>query len=157
MYYKKTIVVIISMMMLVIASVLPVFAANTTDTYITGLVVSGGGEVVYSGSRPKDDDSPMYLLIYNSTTYNTTRVKALGTNSTPATSSNSYNCTCTAYGTRVSYVTCYRGIDYSVHSFVDEDGYNRATYSFMNPNSGFQTVNAEWSPDSWNTHVDATP
>ena len=154
---KKAVNVILSMVIMISASALPVLAANTTDTYITGLVVSGGGEVVYSGSRSKDDDSPMYLLIYNSTTYNTTRVKALGTNAISATSSNSYNCTCIAGGTRVSYVTCYRGIDNSVHSFVNEDGYYRATYSFMNPNSGSQTVYAEWSPDSWNTHVDATP
>lgn len=154
---KRLFILLLSLLILATSTAIPTLAANTTDTYITGLVVSGGGEVVYSGSRAKDDDSPMYLLIYNSTTYNTTRVKALGTNSTSATSSNSYNCTCIAGGTRVSYVTCYRGIDYSVHSYVDEDGYNRATYSFMNPNSGTQTVYAEWSPDSWNTHVDATP
>ena len=154
---KKAIILIITIMILASFSILPVFAANTTDTYITGLVVSGGGEVVYPGSRSKDDDSAMYLLIYNTTTYNESRVKALGTNSTSATSSNSYNCTCTAYGTRVSYVKCHRGIDYSVHSFVYEDNYNRATYSFINPYSGSQTIYAEWSPDSWNSHVDATP
>ena len=153
---KKIFAIMLSVMILASSSILPVFAANTTDTYITNLSISGGGEKVYSGSRAKEDDSAMYIYIYSSTYY-TTRVKALGTNSTTATSSNSYNCTCTASGTRVSYVSCNRGTDYSVHSFVYEDGYDYATFSFMNPYTGTQVLSAEWSPDSWNSHVDATP
>ena len=153
---KKLLILLFSLLILATSTAIPTLAANTTDYDITPITISGGGEVVYSVSRAKTDTSPIYLLI-ESSTYYTTRVKALGTSAISATSANSYNCTCVASGTRVSYVSCNRGTDYSVHSYVKEDGYNRATLSFMNPYTGTQVLSGEWSLDSWNTHVDATP
>lgn len=66
------------------------------------------------------------------------------------------NCTVSG-GTRVNYVTCHNGNKYSIHSFINEDGYRWATLSFSCPNLFGETMSGEWSPDSANSYKDATP
>lgn len=56
-----------------------------------------------------------------------------------------------------SYVTCHNGNKYSIHSFINEDGYRWATLSFSCPNLFGETMSGEWSPDSANSYKDATP
>ena len=57
----------------------------------------------------------------------------------------------------VYYVTCHNGNQYSIHSFINEDGYRWATLSFSCPNLFGETMSGEWSPDSANSYKDATP
>ena len=85
---KKLLILLFSLLILATSTAIPTLAANTTDYDITPITISGGGEVVYSVSRAKTDTSPIYLLI-ESSTYYTTRVKALGTSAISATSANS--------------------------------------------------------------------
>lgn len=146
-------------MLIVITSfcLAPALASNTEDTKITSLSVTGLGYQVYSASRDKQDSSAMYLWITSLSSNSYIRVKALGTNSPSASTTNTTNCTCSQYGDNYNYVTCYEDVDYSVHSKVYEWGYTYATYGFENPFINATSVTAWWSPDSWNVHVHATP
>jgi len=78
------------------------------------------------------------------------------TGSHEVTKGKTYNCTVSG-GTRVNYVTCHNGNKYSIHSFINEDGYRWATLSFSCPNLFGETMSGEWSPDSANSYKDATP
>ena len=156
MQLKKLLCSFFSLMILTMLIVFPA-SADTTDYPIQIAVGGNGGDLIYYGSESKDNSSAMYLLIETSTYY-ATRVRALGTNvHHGANSANTTNCTCLANGNTCSYVTCARGVDYSVHSYVYEWGYDYATYGFTNYNPSYQYISGEWSADTWNTHVDAIP
>lgn len=153
---KKALTMVLAVICVISCLMVPTLASNTDDTRITPLTVAGSGYKVYPGSRDKQDDSPLYLWI-TSLTSSYVRVKALGTDSASATSVNTTNCTCSTTSSPYLYVTCYWDVDYSVHSTVYEDHFTYATYGFVNPFNDSLTLAAWWSPDSWNTHVDATP
>lgn len=158
---KRVLSLMLSTIIAIIAITVPTQAAlqDTSDIDISNFAISGpGGYRIIEESREKDNSSPMYLYIINSVYY-ATRVKALGTNHKPTTESYCYNKTCNYNGTTwYDYVTCARGVDYSIHSKVYEAGFDYGTLGFLNYNNGTQVIiSGEWSVDSWNTHVDAVP
>lgn len=109
------------------AMAVPAFA-STADTTITGFSVN-----VYSyhrlTPRTKDDSSAVYFY-YRDGKRDHIRARALGGS---AQNGSMNNCTVSG-GTRVNYVTCHNGNKYSIHSFINEDGYRWATLSFSCPN-----------------------
>lgn len=102
--------------------------------------------------RTKDDTSAVYFY-YRDGNRDHIRARALGGS---AQNGSMNNCTVSG-GTRVNYVTCHNGNKYSIHSFINEDGYCWATLSFSCPNLFGETLSGEWSPDSANSYKDATP
>ena len=102
--------------------------------------------------RTKDDSSAVYFY-YRDGKRDHIRARALGGS---AQNGSMNNCTVSG-GTRVNYVTCHNGNKYSIHSFINEDGYRWATLSFSCPNLFGETMSGEWSPDSANSYKDATP
>ena len=134
---------------------------SSVDTYIEDFSVSNGSFSVYPDAREKSDSSAMYLYITSLSSSTYVRVQARGMDYPDwtyydATLSNTSNETCRADGTSVYYVVCYGGIDYSVHSYIFEHGFEGATFAFQTPYGGMTiNVDAVWSPDSAYPHVDA--
>ena len=146
----KKIITLIMAFLVCAAMAVPAFA-STADTTITGFSVN-----VYSyhhlTPRTKDDSSAVYFY-YRDGKRDHIRARALGGS---AQNGSMNNCTVSG-GTRVNYVTCHNGNKYSIHSFINEDGYRWATLSFSCPNLFGETMSGEWSPDSANSYKDATP
>ena len=58
-------------------------------------------------------------------------------------------------GAIVGYVTCRKGVDYSVHNLIYENGYPYATLAFRNfEGITSTTVRGTWSADSYGTYTD---
>jgi hypothetical protein len=67
---------------------------------------------------------------------------------------NTANLTANSEGYGVTYVTLTPGIDYSLRSFVYENGYAFATFGFKAYYSNqSETVSGWWSPDSAYQHT----
>ena len=134
----KKIITLIMAFLVCAAMAVPAFA-STSDTRITGFSVNVYSSAVYFYYRDGKRDH--------------IRARALGGS---AQNGSMNNCTVSG-GTRVNYVTCHNGNKYSIHSFINEDGYRWATLSFSCPNLFGETMSGEWSPDSANSYKDATP
>ncbi len=152
-----TIILAAGMMVMVMAQ-----TESTTDTYIDKFPVTNATPfTVYPYARDKSNSSSMYLYITSLTVGTYVRVQARGMEYPDwtyynATASNTSNETCLADGTSVYYVTCSVGVDYSVHSLINEHGFEAATFGFQTPYASTTTkLSGYWSSDSAYSHTDA--
>lgn len=124
---------------------------NIKDTSFSFTVT--GSAYTSTTVRAKNDTSTVYLFLNDSSTYIHCYAQACG--STTYTSG-LYNKTL-VNAERVTNVVCRRGVQYSIHSDIYEEGYRYAALRFkqlVTPNSG--TVAGVWSPDSSGSYTDAT-
>ena len=147
-----TVTVIVGMM-------IPTMAANTSDTYISSFNVPVSTVfTVYHTPREKQDSTPLYVEL-TSTLHGTVKAQARGMSYTawmqgdlPSTL-NTANATLGSSGEYKEYVLLDPGFDYSIRSFVYEDGYAFATLGFRAyHNNQSEVVSGWWSPDSAYPH-----
>jgi phage terminase large subunit-like protein len=147
-----TVTVIVGMM-------IPTMASNTSDHYIDSFSVPVSNVfTVYHTPREKQDSTPLYIKL-TSTVHGNVKTQARGMTytawmqETPSTL-NTANLTANSEGYGVTYVTLTPGIDYSLRSFVYENGYAFATFGFKAYYSNqSETVSGWWSPDSAYQHT----
>jgi len=134
---------------------------SSVDTYIVDFPVYNNSFSVYPDAREKSNSSAMYIYISSLSSSTYVRVQARGMEYPDwtyyyANLSNTSNETCRADGTMANYVVCYGLVDYSVHSYINEHGFEGATYGFETPYGTSPIyLDAVWSPDSTYSHVDA--
>jgi len=157
--FLKKLAVGILTMSIIIGMMIPVFAANTGDTIITDFEVPVNTVfTVFHSPREKQNSTPLYIEL-TSTLHGNVKTQARGmtytawmSGQTPSTL-NTANKTADGDGYGVTYVTLTPGIDYSVRSFIYEDGYAYATWGFKAYyDSQSEKVSGWWSPDSSYTH-----
>lgn len=163
MKHLKGIVSLTLALMLTVSTMIPAMASNSGDTYITGFVVPYATYFkVYPNARNKDDYSSMYLKITESVFYNVlVQARGIGLNEyelNGATELNTSNQTLNSSLYGVTYVTCSRGINYSIHNTIKESGYGYATFAFRSPSNGGgrERLSGVWSPDSVGSYTDAS-
>ena len=154
---------LLAMLLLVAAimsmSVVSAFASepnpNTEDAPITSFkaTVLGYNEMDNGDARRKYDRSSVYLY-YTASTYSTVRVRALG--ATTRSSDDWENCTYVSPNI-VTYVSCARGQQYSIHSLINEYNYSYAKLAFHSPYANPNYITGVWSADSSGFYEDATP
>ena len=135
--------------------VLGVQASNNADSTLTSFEISCTEFTLLPYARNKTDASSVYVYITNlGFTY--AHVQARGANAASGiTMNNTVNETYSLiYGT-TSYVRCWKGSPYAVHSLIYEDGYPYATLAFHSGYGANDHVTGYWSPDSTGTYPDA--
>lgn len=154
---KKLTVGIVSLV-IVIGMMIPTMAANTSDTYISSFAVPVSNVfTVYHTPREKQDSTPLYVEL-TSSIHGNVKTQARGMTytawmqETPSTL-NTANVTANCQGYGVTYVTLTPDVDYSVRSFVYENGYAFATLGFKAYyDNQSENVSGWWSPDSAYVH-----
>lgn len=146
---KRILALVLTLVTLV--STLAVTAFASTEDHAFLFVAHADSYTSLVGYK-KEDASPVYFLAFYGPS--PLRVKVHGANS--ATGGTGKNLT-VANGVNVTYVTCYVGTDYSIHTDVYEEGYAYARPYVKSSSGSSGKLEGEWSPDSWLTHVDATP
>ncbi|MBQ7064229.1 MAG: hypothetical protein IJM90_05020 [Firmicutes bacterium] len=129
-------------------------AANTTDTAITQFGASFFYYTYHTPARLKQDWSPVYVYITDGKR-DRVYVRAYGTNNISASTKVNETVDPDISSYPVDHVTCYRGIEHSVHSYIYEDDYDFALLGFRCPNVLGDEISGWWSPDSALTHTDA--
>ena len=130
-----------------------VSAANTTNANWD--MTSSATDFKYLGkSRSKTDSSAVYFKMSTSVTSNKVDVKILGTKAYPVTGwSQLTNCT-VKNGIARNYAKCTKGLNYSLHSTVHEDGFSRVTLGITT--AKVESIAGIWSADSSGTYNEAT-
>ena len=155
---KKLTVGIVSLV-IVIGMMIPTMASNTSDTYISSFSVPVSTVyTVYHTPRSKQDSTPLYVELTYSL-HGNVKTQARGMTylawmqgDDPSTL-NTTNVTADGDGHGVNNVTLSINVDYSVRSFVYENGYAFATLGFKAYNDNqSEVVCGWWSPDSAYTH-----
>lgn len=134
-----------------IMSVMVVTAsASSSDSEDTRRV--SGATYTYGAARDKDNSTPVYLKI-TSCADDHLYVRVHGCNANGVVQFN-----CTMAGTNVDNVVCRTGVNYSIHSSVNEDGCPMAKLSFkrLDPAASYISVGYKWSPDSTGSYTGAT-
>lgn len=146
---KRILALVLTVVMMMSVLVVGASAANTSDTTITNFSLSWFwfSEI---NARDKQDSSPVYLY-YNTGKRTTVQVKAIGCDDDHA----DQNLTL-SNGTIADYVTCAKGVKYSIHTMIFEKGYSQAKLAFKSPNVFGDTITGKWSPDSQYTYTSAT-
>ena len=145
---KKIASILVAVTMLFPMCAASVSAANTTD--VAWSMTSSSGFKYLGASRIKTNASAVYFKMKTSTASNKVDVKILGTNCYPVISwSQLTNCTVKS-GLARNYVTCNKSVNYSLHSTVYEDGFDRVTLAMHTTNS--DTISGIWSADSSGTY-----
>lgn len=144
-YAKRIMAMALVLITIVSVMALPASAAdgNTSDTTSTVTVTAS-----FLRNRPyraKYNTSAIYLLI-NSAYYDHTYVQAQSATS-DGKDRNNYTM---VEGDIVTNVVCRRGVKYSVHTAIYENGYRFASLDFkhLNTTTSTTSLNYTWSPDS---------
>lgn len=146
---KRFLAMLLSVITLTAVMAVAVSAANTDDTPFNFYARVGIFGLV--DCREKQDTSAVYFYAYDGLA--SVQVQIYGSNTNKE--GDGENLT-VADGRNVGYVTCIKGIDYSVHSDVREEGYARAALYVASNTGNAGIVSGEWSPDSMYAHRDAT-
>ena len=140
---------------LVIVTIMSFFAmsasaANTTDVDFSRTVYSTYWLSIPPGE--KEDASPIFLYIDKITNGDTHIQVAAKGNTTGSGYFENYTY---ANGVPVSSVVCRKGIRYSVHNTIHENGCTYALLTFrLFEYISSCTVSGTWSPDSTGTYMD---
>jgi len=140
----------LAVIMLMSVMIIPAFAANTSDEDFWNFTAPAIGYNRITG-RPKTNSTAVYVCV-TQTNNAVVHTRAYGQNST---GSNYQNCTL-SNGSIVDYVNCYKGIHHSIHSMINEYGWGYASLGFSSAGSSSDVVTGWWSPDSSQSHTEAT-
>jgi len=144
----KKIITMLLCVLLISATIVPISAANTSDSKITKFDLSYFYYREVS-ARSKTNTTPLYFY-YTIGKHNSVQVQALG--STTADTGTTDNLTLDN-GKHVKRVTCTKGIQYSVRSYIYESGYRYARLGLSTNWLEGDTISGVWSPDSTGTYT----
>lgn len=143
----------ITVLILILAIVLSIGSmsafASFQDSDITNFLCSFFYYIAIN-ARVKDGSTPVYLY-YTIADRDSVRVRAEGGASENGTFE---NCT-RSNGAAASYVTCYKGTQYSIHNLINESNYTWARLSFSCANVLGNHITGVWSPDSSQQYTSA--
>lgn len=145
--FKRIVAVMLIALCFVSAIATSAFASTENSS---GSVYLSNGTGAYGEVRSKNGSTAVYLCITSAPTSHS-YVGAYGCTS----SGGSLRNLTYVNGSVVDYVVCRTGIDYSVHSKINEYSYGYARLGFTALTTASGTLYYTWSPDSSSSHVDA--
>lgn len=137
---KKIVSILVAATLLSSMCVASVSAANTSSVYwsVTSSVVGWKN----LGSTLKADSSPVFFKMTASNISSTVDVKVMGTND----GTSFGNCTMDKNGVPKNYARCSKGVNYSLHNSVHEDGYSRVALAVTTHK--IESISGIWNPNS---------
>lgn len=127
-------------------------AANTANRSFDCHIDGDDFSYIYDVAG-KTDESAIYLWVSGASNL-FTFVQALGSESEEFSSYALSDSLTLVQGMLVDYVCCRMSIDYSVHNYIKEYGYDYATLAFMAIGDYSTTITGLWSPDSSGSYAE---
>lgn len=146
---KRFLAIALTLVMMMSVFTISASAANTTDSKFTNFDLTYFGYEELT-ARDKQDTSPVYLY-YTDGTRTTVKVRAIGC----ADNRKDENLTL-SNSALTDFVTCAKGVQYSIHSRIKEEGFTQAKLAFKSPNVFGDSITGVWSPDSQYRYTSAT-
>ena len=146
---RRRVLAVISAVVMILSMMTIGASASHIDTSFENFDVSFFG---YSELTPRDKENNTTTYLYYTTgTRTTVKVRVIGCSDNLEDTNVTYS-----NGQPADYVTCAKGVKYSIHNRVYEDGFTQAKLGFKSPNLFGDTITGVWSPDSLYTYTSAT-